>query len=64
MTQAESLLYFRVMALSLLLICKVGARRLTSVSGSVVRVIAGAVMMSSAEAGLAPGLAVKEATSP
>ena len=52
------------MALSPLLICKVGARRLLSVTGSVVRVITGAVVMSSAEAGLAPGLAVEEGTGP
>lgn len=52
------------MALSSLLICKAGARRLLNVSGSIVRVITGAVVMSSAKAGLAPGLAVEEGTGP
>jgi len=46
----ESSLYFIVMALSLLLICKAGAKGLPSVSGSVARVITGAVVMSSSEA--------------
>lgn len=52
------------MALSSLLICKAGARRLLSVSGSIVKVITGAVVMSSAKAGLAPGLDVEEGTGP
>lgn len=60
---SESSLHFVVMALSPLLICKVGAGGLPSFSGSVVRVTtaaAGKFSMVAAEAGLAPGLAAQE----